>query len=189
MSKKFRHGFKAEAERISLRVRDKLGIPPVDPLDPEEVCRAFDICLFKLSEVGCDTSSFQGVANDKFSAMTICAGLRRAIVHNDSHHPYRQHSNIFHELAHCFLGHSGCTIINDDGTRSYRSEIENEAGYLGGALHLPKGAAIYILRNGLKPRAQAIYQISKPMLEYRLRVSGAHTIFERSLARKSREAI
>jgi Zn-dependent peptidase ImmA (M78 family) len=181
-----RRGFKADAERISLRIRFKLGIPPTGPLDPEEVCRAFDIELLGMSELGCDVSAFQGADNDGFSAMTVCAGLQRAIVHNDSHHPFRQHSNIFHELAHCFLGHNGCTILNDNGTRSYDSVIESEASYLGGALHLPKDAALHVLRNGLRPSAQAIYQISKPMLEYRLRVSGAQTIFTRSLAKRAR---
>jgi Zn-dependent peptidase ImmA (M78 family) len=183
---KLKHGFKAEAERISLRIRFKLGIPPTGPLDPQEVCRAFDIRLLGMSELGCDVSAFQGAANDKFSAMTVCAGRQRAIVHNDSHHRFRQHSNIFHELAHCFLGHNGCTIFNDNGTRSYDSLIESEASYLGGALHLPRDAALHVLRNGLKPTAQAIYQISKPMLEYRLRVSGAQTIFARSLAKRFR---
>lgn len=89
-------------------------------------------------------------------------------------------------MAHCFLGHSGCTILNDNGTRSYNSVTESEASYLGGALHMPKDAALHVLRNGLKPAAQAIYQISRPMLEYRLRVSGAQTIFTRSLAKRSR---
>lgn len=181
-----RRGFKADAERMSLSIRFKLGIPPTGPLDPEQVCRAFDIQLLRMSDLSCDVSPFQGAANDKFSAMTVCAGLKRAIVHNDSHHPFRQASNIFHELAHCFLGHSGCTILNDNGTRSYNSTIESEASYLGGALHLPKDAALHVLRNGLQPTAQAIYQISRPMLEYRLRVSGAQTIFARSLAKRSR---
>ena|SRR5947209_9548005 len=120
--------------------------------------------------------------------MTVCAGLDRAIVHNDSHHPLRQRSNIFHELAHCFLGHKSCTILNDNGTRTYNSPIETEASYLGGALLLPKDAALHLLLNGLKSTAQSIYGVSKPMLEYRLRVSGAQTIFERSLAKKRRQA-
>jgi len=141
-----------------------------------------------MSDVGCDVSLFQGGANDKFSAMTVCAGLDRAIVHNDSHHPLRQRSNIFHELAHCFLGHKGCTILNDNGTRTYNSPIETEASYLGGALLLPKDAALHVLLNGLKSTAQSIYGVSKPMLEYRLRVSGAQTIFERSLAKKRRQS-
>ena len=183
-----RRGFKAEAERISLRIRYKLGIPPQGRLDPDVVCRTYDIRLFKMSELDCDTSIFRGAANDKFSAMTVCAGLSRAIVHNDTHHPFRQRSNIFHELAHCFLGHQGCTILNDNGTRSYNSPFETEASYLGGALLLPKDAALYILRNGLKSEAQPMYGISKPMLEYRLRVSGAQTIFERSLAKYRRTA-
>ena len=181
---KLRRGFKADAERISLSIRYKLGIGPTGPLDPDDVCRAFDIQLLKMSEVACDTSMFMGAANDRFSAMTVCAGLKRAIVHNDTHHPYRQRSNIFHELAHCFLGHKGCTILNDNGTRTYHSPIETEASYLGAALLLPKDAAIHILMSGIKSQAQPMYGVSKPMLDYRLRVSGAQTIFERSLAKR-----
>lgn len=181
-----KRGFKADAERRSLSIRSKMGVSPIGPLDPAEVCAYFEIDLIKLSDVQCDTSAFTGVANDQFSALTVSRGKSRAIVHNDSHHPFRQHSNIFHELAHCFLKHSGCTILNDNGSRAYDSTIENEAGYLGGALHFPKDAALHVLRNGLKSQAQSIYQISKPMLNYRLRISGAQIIFERSLAKKSR---
>ena len=126
---------------------------------------------------------FEGNDNDQFSAMTVCGGYRRAIVHNDSHHPHRQRSNIFHELAHCLLGHKGCQIVNDNGTRNYKSDLESQASYLGGALLLPRDAALHILMDGLKPSAQSLYGVSRPMLDYRLRVSGAQTIFERRLAK------
>ena len=44
-------------------------------------------------------------------------------------------------------------------------------------------AAIYVLRKGLVSTAQGIYGVSRPMLEYRLRMSGARTI-QRRLASK-----
>jgi hypothetical protein len=73
--------------------------------------------------------------------------------------------------------------MNDNGTRSYDSTIESEASLLGGALLLPKEAALHILMEGLASRAQFIYGISRPMLTYRLRMSGAQIIFERKLAK------
>lgn len=179
----FRRGFKAMAERVSLGIREKLSLSPTDPIDPERICQHLDIDLVPLSKTECDTSAFSGADSDKFSAMTVVRGIRTAIIHNDNHHSYRQRSNICHELAHCFLKHCGCTIVNDNGTRSYNNAIESEAGYLGGALLLPKEAAIHILRSGIKYRAQTLYGVSKPMLEYRLRISGAQTIYERSLAK------
>lgn len=180
----FRRGFKAEAERISLKIRYKLGIAATEPIDPDLICQHFDIHLMKMSDQGCDVSLFSGNDNDKFSAMTVNFGLVAGIVHNDSHHPYRQRSNICHELAHCFLGHEQCTILNDNGTRSYNSRVEGEASYLGGALLLPKEAALHILINGLKSQAQSLYGISRPMLDYRLRISGAQTIYARKLAKR-----
>lgn len=178
-----RHGFKAEAERIALKIRLKLGISATDQIDLENACQLFDIRLLRMTDSDCDVSLFCGNNNDKFSAMTVRAGLETGILHNDTHHPYRQRSNISHELAHCFLGHAGCTILNDNGTRNYNSEIEDEASYLGGALLLPKEAALHILVNGLKSQAQQLYGVSRPMLDYRLRISGAQTIYERKLAK------
>lgn len=179
-----RHGFKAEAERIALSLRDKIGSSAFDHLDIDALCRVFDIDLIKMTELGCDVSLFCGNDNDKFSAMTVRRGMATGIVHNDTHHEYRQRSNISHELAHCFLGHKGCTILNDNGARNYNSTIEAEASFLGGALLLPKEAALHILINGLKPNAQRLFGISRPMLNYRLRISGAQTIYERKLAKR-----
>lgn len=74
--------------------------------------------------------------------------------------------------------------MDEDGSRSHNGKIEAEASFLGGALLLPKAAAIHILKNGLKSQARSIYGISNPMLTYRLRVSGAQIIFNRSIAKK-----
>jgi Zn-dependent peptidase ImmA (M78 family) len=63
--------------------------------------------------------------------------------------------------------------------------IEAEANFLAGCLLLPNEAAVHVLLNGLKSRAGAIYEISKPMLDYRLRVSGAQAIYERALRRRA----
>jgi Zn-dependent peptidase ImmA (M78 family) len=176
-------GFKSRAERISLEIRHKLGIPAHERFCHVQACQHFEIELRKLSDVDCDTSILLGNDNDKFSAMTVHRGMQTAIIHNDSHHDLRQRSNICHELAHCFLGHSGCTVMNDNGTRTYDRRIEDEASYLGGALLLPKDAALYVLKNGLSAQAGRIFGISKPMLNWRLRASGAQTIHHRSVAK------
>jgi IrrE N-terminal-like domain len=177
----FRRGFKAEANRISLRVREKMGLRPVDPIDPVEVCRHFDIVLLKLSKLDRDSSSFLGINQSLFSAVTVPRGWSTAIVHNDSHHPYRQRSNISHELAHCFLGHKCTPPLMDNGERARDAGIEAEANFLAGTLLIPNEAAVHIVRQGLVSAAQGIYGVSQQMLEYRLRVSGAHTIQSRSL--------
>jgi Zn-dependent peptidase ImmA (M78 family) len=180
----FRRGFQSEAERISCEVREKVGLSPTDSIDLTAVCSEFEINILPMTELPCDSSLFQATQNGKFSAMMAHIGLQSAIIHNDTHHEHRQRSNICHELAHCFLGHEACTLMDEDGSRSHNGEIEAEANFLGGALLLPKAAAIHILKNGLKSQARAIYGVSNPMLTYRLRVSGAQIIFDRSMAKK-----
>ena len=175
----FRRGFKADANRIALRVRAQMGLLPIAPIDPALVCEHFDIVLLKLSELDCDTSRFLGADRSAFSAVTVPCGPTTAIVHNDTHHPFRQRSNICHELAHCFLGHECTPPLTEDGERARDGGVEAEANFLAGALLISNEAALHIVRNGLVPSAQTLYGVSQAMLEFRLRVSGAHTIHSR----------
>jgi hypothetical protein len=175
----FRRGFKAEANRISLRVREQMGLRAIDPIDPPQICNHFEIVLIRLSELDCDCSTFLGENNSSFSAVTVPCRGQMAIVHNDSHHPYRQRSNICHELAHCFLGHQCTPPLTESGVRAHDGGIEAEANFLAGALLITNEAAVHVVRHGLVSTAQAIYGVSLPMLNYRLRMSGAHTIHSR----------
>lgn len=177
----FRRGFKAEANRISLRVREQVGLGPLDAIEPSEVCAHFEIELFRLTELDCDTSPFLRASRSCFSAVTVPRGSRTAIVHNDSHHPYRQRSNICHELAHCFLGHRCTPPLTESGERARDGSVEAEANFLAGVLLIPNEAAIHIVRQNLISAAQRIYGVSRAMLDYRLRVSGAYTIHSRSI--------
>src|SRR5579883_3306414 len=156
-----------------------MGLRHIEPIDPSEVCTHFEITLLKLSELDGDFSSFLGSNQSAFSAVTVPCGGRTAIVHNDSHHLYRRRSNICHELAHCFLGHECTPPLTDAGERVHDGGIEAEANFLAGALLIPNEAALHIVRNGLVSTAKAVYGVSRPMLEYRLRISGAHTIHAR----------
>lgn len=179
----FVRGFKAKADRMALEVREKVGLSPIDPLNVEALCDHLDIKVISMTSLPCDTSQLCGNDNDCFSAMLVYAGMKLAIVHNDTHHPHRQRSNICHELSHCFLGHKACHLVNDNGTRVHNGTIEAEANYLAGSLLMPREAAVHVLASGLLSRARSIYGISRPMLDYRLRISGAHKIVERTRRR------
>lgn len=177
----FRRGFKAEANRIALRVRAQMGLHDIAPIVPAAVCAHFDIRLLELSEVDPHSPFLMGDNNSAFSAVTVPCGLHTAIVHNDSHHAHRQSSNICHELAHCFLGHKSTPPLTESGERTRDSQAEEEANFLAGVLLLPNEAAIHVVGSGLLPQAQRMYGVSRPMLSYRLRISGAHRIHERRL--------
>lgn len=175
----FRHGFKANANRIALRVRTKLLLSPTAPIDPLEICKLYDIDVVKMTELDCDCSLFTGRYSGQFSAVTLNSGLKTVIVHNDTHHPYRQRSNICHELSHSFLGHEHVPPLTDGGELAHDGGIEAEANFLAGCLLLPNEAALHVVRNGLQATAQTIYGVSSPMLKYRLSVSGAHIVHQR----------
>lgn len=176
----FRRGFKAEANRIALRIRHRMGLSAIAPINPFEVCTRFDIHAIPLSELD-GNSPFLRRASSEFSAVTVPCGFETAIVHNDSHHPYRQRSNICHELAHCFLGHECTPPLTETGERARDGGVEAEANFLAGALLIPNEAALHIVSNGIVAKAQGMYGVSEQMLTYRLRVSGAQTIQRRRL--------
>lgn len=172
-------GFKARANRVAVAVRADLGLQAHEPLDPLAVCEYFEIDVVPLTNFGKEVAHFTNIERSAFSAVTVPCGMRRAIVHNDRHHPDRQRSNIMHELAHAFLGHSPCSAFNCDGERHYDGGIEAEASFLGGCLLITNEAAWHIMRAQLLGAARPMYGVSQRMLDYRLRVSGA-------LARASR---
>jgi hypothetical protein len=156
-----------------------MGLDAVDPIDPVAVCAHFDIRLVPLSELDPDCPFLRHTSS--FSAVTVPCGLETAIVHNDAHHRHRQRSNICHELAHCFLGHQCAPPLTEDGNRMHDGGIEAEANFLAGALLIPNEAAIHIVGHGIISQAQRLYGVSSAMLNYRLRVSGAHRIHERRM--------
>jgi len=158
-----------------------MGLTAFDPIDPIAVCQHFDIELIELSQLGGDGSAFLSDDCSVFSAVTVPYGAKTAIVHNDSHHLYRQRSNICHELGHCFLGHKHTPPLTESGERIRDGGIEAEANFLAGTLLLTNEGALHVLKKRLVPTtAQQIYGISRPMLDYRLQVSGAQTIYQRS---------
>ena len=175
----FRYGFKAEANRIAISIRKKMGLKPIDPINPFDICDHFDIGVIKLSSDGYNTGKLLSEDNHVFSATVVPCGGQRAIVYNDSHSQYRQNSSICHELAHCFLGHECTPPLTKEGERVRDGGIEAEANWLGGTLLLTDEGALHILKNGFKSNAQDIYGISKTMLNFRLKVSGAHKRFQR----------
>jgi len=53
----FKGGFKAEANRIALRIRKQMGLDAISPIDPFALCKLFDIHVFPLSALD-NQSSF-----------------------------------------------------------------------------------------------------------------------------------
>lgn len=189
MAIKLRRGFKKEAEELALELRNELGLSHRAPIDVFELAEWLAIPAVPLSDLAelvpdVHLMHFRQIESSVFSGVTIHHGARRLILYNDSHTDVRLNSTIAHELAHALLGHCPSPLADDDGKRKRNAEVEAEANWLSGAILVPQPAAMKIVFNNLSVEEAAIhYAVSESMIRYRLRVSGAQTIFRRSKVR------
>jgi hypothetical protein len=175
-----RRGFKTEAQLLAKTLRQELNLHVDAPLDPIAVANHLEIPVIKLSEMRTAAphaaSWFSSRGQGDFSAVTVFAGTRRAIVYNDSHSPGRQSNDIAHELAHGILLHTPGPALDAIGCRHWNEEMEDEADWLGGVLLISDEAAIRIVRMEMDiTDAIRDFGVSRPLLEWRLRMSGART--------------
>ncbi len=125
----------------------------------------------------CKALSHALLTNDTsgWSAVTIQASGLPIIIHNISHGPARQESDLFHELAHVICKHPAMRIVSLAGfsIREYSESQEEEAAWLGGCLHLPRIALLSVVRKKLAvDLIMQRFNASEPMLRYRRNVTG-----------------
>lgn len=90
-------------------LRRELGLNHVAPLPPEELAKHLDVPVLTLADIpGLDPPGVRQllvVDPGSWSAITVSAGGREAIITNPSHRGGRLSTDIMHELAHLLLGH------------------------------------------------------------------------------------
>jgi len=181
MKKQLRRGFKTEADAYAREFRRKLSLRCHDPLCPWRLAQHLEIPVDPLSaytEIQEAVAHFMEQDRESFSAVTIIDGYRRCIIHNDSHHLFRQASNIAHELGHSILGHIPVPVLDEHGCRYFDVEQEHEANWLGPALLISKEAAFHIAKTKMSVvEASRVYQVSEQVITMRLNVSGTRKIF------------
>lgn len=176
-----RRGFKKEANDLAIEFRKELDIAPHLPLCPWVLADHLEIPILPISKLGTLDSHimqyFQG-KNCQLSAAAIrVPESGKCIIFNDHHTDARQASSVAHEIAHIVLMHDATQIIHDNGTRKFDSVIEEEASNFGAILQIPDVAARHIVDNALPAnRVCKDYKVSAAMLNWRLRMSGAHAI-------------
>lgn len=181
----FRRGFKSEVNNLVAEIRAELGIGPLERLDPWKLAKHLAIPIEPLSITGLGAQQavdhLTKVNPEAFSAVTVFAGNRRIVIHNDSHVLGRQASNITHELAHGLLLHPPSPALDGLGCRRWDQLIEDEADWLAGVLLIPESVALHIARTGMSIEfAAKQYQVSKQMVRYRLNITGARIIISRA---------
>ncbi|TAJ09451.1 MAG: ImmA/IrrE family metallo-endopeptidase [Nitrospirae bacterium] len=178
MSKKLPHGFKAQAERISLEVRVELGLALVDRLDALSLAAYLEIpviSLLALRASGAADEEIQLIQGEsaKFSALTVIDGTHRLIVYNHRHPPGRQANSLAHELSHTILEHSPSPVLGDGGCRHWNSQYEDEADWLAGALLVPREGVLNWLRGGGSEMDGAQhFGVSRALFSWRAHHSG-----------------
>lgn len=186
--KKFRYGFKAEANRFALELRDELGVSPHDPLCPWALAEHLYVPILTLSELpDCAEKRHLTGAQGKaeFSATVCFEGTRAFILNNDVHAIKRQASNIAHELAHVLLGHPPTPPFDENGKREFLREVEDEAEWLGPALLVSDKAAMHayklIQNNEYSVTSLSdTWQITEDVIKMRMNVVGARKRFGRA---------
>lgn len=174
----FERGFKAYAEREALAIRRELGLDDRDAFDTSAMAEHLDVPILPLSSIRDEVpEAFSEEASGKFSALLMPIGRsRRGIVLNDAHHPVRCASSLCHEFGHLVLGHSCHEPFLDNGTRNYKSTIENEANEFGGWLLVTRTVALDTARlPSSHPQQARRLGVSEQYLTWRLRMSGATT--------------
>ena len=184
-----KRGFKAEAERIATDTRLELGLRRTDRLDPMNLAKHLEIPVLTMTELlsHCNGSAdfvdyLSYTEPDSFSAVTIFVRkFRRMIVHNETHHPHRQASNISHEISHTLLEHAPTAIVGSNGQRFWNSEMEQEATWLGAALLVPRQGALQLARDGATAtEIAAHYAVSESLCSWRVAQTGILQQLERT---------
>jgi len=175
-----RRGFKSEANWYARSLRQELGLAPYSPLCPWKLAQHLEFLVLPLAafaEIHPQEVAYfhEKKGQAEFSAVTLCKGPNRLIIHNDAHHRKRQAANIAHELSHGILNHPSKPLLNEAGARHYDPAIEEEANWLGPALLISEEAALLIVeRKYSLAHASDLYGASEEVVRMRLNVTGAY---------------
>jgi IrrE N-terminal-like domain len=175
-----RHGFKAQAERLSAKAREALGLPLTAPLDPWAYARHLGVLVLEFGEMELSPQCRRRLLHidqDSWSGMTIREAGTTAIIINPSHARARQCSTLMHELAHFILKHIPVRVdISATGMlllSEYSEESEAEADSLAAAMLLPRDALMHSRRRGDSVAQIACsFGTSEQLCEWRLRMTG-----------------
>jgi hypothetical protein len=178
MAGRLRRGFKAEAERLALSLREEMRLGVTDRLDGEALAAFLEIPVVSLEELHHDGAAPVSIRRlmgrtAGFSAMTICVGTKRLIVFNPRHAPTRRANSLAHEVSHIVLEHPPSPALGDGGCRYWNRQLEDEADWQAAALLVPRDGAFAWLRAGGGLAAGASnFGVSSALFRWRVNQTG-----------------
>lgn len=181
-------GFKSRCEEMARSLRVELELDPNGPMPPALLADYLGVFIWSIEEIGLsenDVKQLVRIDGDAWSAVTVSASGKDAILLNPNHIKGRYSSDVMHELAHLLLDHQPSTVFfaGDENLalRGFNPQLEEEANWLAGALLLPRNALVKLHSAGKsKQWICDEYGVSAQMLEFRTRVTGV----SRQLARR-----
>ena len=172
-----RRGFKAQAERRSIELREELGLRDRDELPMELLANRLGAELRSAADL-IDISRLERIdalQPGAFSACTFEIGDRRVIVWNPLSTAARTQSDIAHELSHLELKHKVQEVktVGDLTFFGCDPDEEQEANWQAGCFLLPRPLLVAELRAGNTVAGIAErYNVSLQMAQYRVRATG-----------------
>lgn len=187
-------GFKTRAERMAVEARVLVGLHETAPLPANRLAKALGVVVMGPEKIPGMPESlatrmlFEFASN--WSAVTIPMEGQTLIIHNTTHIPARQESDVMHELAHLLCRHKPARIDPPGklpwASRSYDPEQEEQAACLGGCLQIPRaGLASAILQNLDDLAIAARFGASLKMVRFRRNSSGVDVQLARHAAFKA----
>jgi hypothetical protein len=170
-------GFKANAERESVRYRQELGLRPSQALDITRLAGHMKVRIVSAGDL-IDISRLEELERIQayaFSAATFEISGRNIIVTSPLRTPGRLASDVAHELAHLALEHQLSEVREIDGVpfRTCQPDEEEQATAFGGTLLLPRPLLLAAARQGLGPEEIAKeFNVTVEMARFRYNSTG-----------------
>ncbi|MCH8899948.1 MAG: ImmA/IrrE family metallo-endopeptidase [Acidobacteria bacterium] len=179
-----RRGFKAEAERSALELRERLNLHKDAPVEIGTVAELLGATVVDASELvdRRRLEEIESIQSFAFSACTFEIDGRHFIVVNPLRSPERQVSDVAHELAHLALGHELSEIRELDGVpfRTCDARQEEEATYLGATILLPRPLLLLEARKEATPETIAReFGVTRELASFRFNTTGVARQVER----------
>lgn len=186
-----RRGFKAEAERTAVELRQRLNLDSKAAVDIRAIAQTLGTAIVNASELVelRRLEEIESIQSFAFSACTFEIAGRHFIVVNPLRSPERQTSDIAHELAHLILSHELTEIRELDGVpfRTCHAEQEEEATTLGATILLPRPLLLREARDGATPESLArTCGVTHEMASFRFNTTGVARQVERERRHRGR---
>ncbi len=178
-----KRGFKANAERLAVEYREKLGLNPCAPLPASKLAEFLKIHIYPATEFLTSNSEIASISGNngfdcRWSALKMQTEAGNIIIiHNPFHSSGRQQSDIMHELAHIICKHENdlkkYNFTIPSGMRIFNDEQEEEAKCLGSTLQLSSPCLLWAAKNEMQTETIATYfDATVEMVNYRMNITG-----------------